>query len=95
MTRILQPILPVFFTIQFAFLYSGYRNEVGVKDVANGAGLALFGSLLLLGFAAVAADAGLLLAFGFESASALFEALSTGGFLDAAQTFGAEVSDIL
>jgi len=26
-TRMLQPILPIFFAIQFAFLYDGYRNE--------------------------------------------------------------------
>merc|ERR1719486_995581 len=33
-TRMLQPVLPVFFQIQFAFLYSGYKNEAGVKSVA-------------------------------------------------------------
>jgi len=94
-TRILQPILPIFFKVQFAFLYSGYRNEVGSKDVGAAIGLAAFGSILLLGFAAVAADAGLLLAFGFESASALFEALSSGGLLETAQSALTEVSDIL
>jgi zeaxanthin epoxidase len=81
-TRLLQPILPVFFTVQFAFLYDGYRNEVGAKDVASGAALALLGSVLLVAFAAVAADAGLLVAFGVESASVLVEAITSGGFFD-------------
>jgi len=75
-TRLLQPILPIFFAVQFNFLYDGYRNELGFKDVGNALGIAFFGSVLLLFFAAVAADAGLLLAFGLESASGLFE--STG-----------------
>ena len=26
-TRLLQPILPIFFSVQFNFLYSGWRNE--------------------------------------------------------------------
>ena len=26
-TKLLQPVLPLFFSIQFNFLYSGYRNE--------------------------------------------------------------------
>jgi len=26
-TRLLQPVLPVFFSVQFNFLYSGWRNE--------------------------------------------------------------------
>merc|ERR1719152_699921 len=26
-TRMLQPILPIFFAVQFNFLYDGYRNE--------------------------------------------------------------------
>lgn len=75
-TRLLQPILPIFFAVQFNFLYSGYRNELGFNDVGNSLGIAFFGSIFLLFFAAVAADAGLLLAFGLESASSVFE--STG-----------------
>jgi len=32
-TRLLQPILPIFFSVQFAFLYEGYRNEWSAKDL--------------------------------------------------------------
>eukprot|EP00620_Florenciella_sp_RCC1587_P016849 CAMPEP_0182559554 /NCGR_PEP_ID=MMETSP1324-20130603/2631_1 /TAXON_ID=236786 /ORGANISM="Florenciella sp., Strain RCC1587" /LENGTH=556 /DNA_ID=CAMNT_0024771825 /DNA_START=93 /DNA_END=1763 /DNA_ORIENTATION=+ len=84
-TRMLQPILPVFFKIQFAFLYTGYRNEAGVKDVATGLGLLVVGGGVLLAFAAVAADAGLLLAFGVESAAGLLEG---GGILETLQGVG-------
>jgi zeaxanthin epoxidase len=31
-TRMLQPVLPVFFSVQFNFLYSGYRNERGALE---------------------------------------------------------------
>merc|ERR1719247_560780 len=51
-TRILQPILPVFFTIQFAFLYDGWRNRFSLEQVKLGLGIFTFGLLLLLGFAA-------------------------------------------
>jgi len=98
-TRLLQPILPVFFTVQFAFLYDGYRNEVGSKQVVAGLGLAFFGSVLLLGFAAVAADAGLLVAFGFESASVLLEAIGSGagfdGFVETIQGILPQVDGLL
>ena len=29
-TRMLQPILPIFFAVQFNFLYDGYKNEFGL-----------------------------------------------------------------
>jgi len=84
-TRMLQPVLPVFFWVQFTFLYDGYRNEVGTKQLASGAGIAVIGSLLLLGFAAVAADAGLLLAFGVESAAALLDGFGVDAILETVQ----------
>jgi hypothetical protein len=68
--------LPIFFKVQFNFLYSGYRNEVGFNDVVGGSAIALTGGIVLLAFGAVAADAGLLVAFGIETAAGLFE--STG-----------------
>lgn len=82
-TRLLQPVLPVFFAVQFAFLYSGYKNEAGVNDLKNGLGLLFTGGVLLLAFAAVAADAGLLVAFGIETASGMFEG---GGLIEALQS---------
>merc|ERR1719313_2187077 len=38
-TRMLQPILPVFFTVQFAFLYDGWRNEFSLEQVKIGLGI--------------------------------------------------------
>jgi len=37
-TKVLQPILPLFFKIQFDFLYEGYRNESAL-DLKSGLGL--------------------------------------------------------
>jgi len=84
-TRLLQPILPVFFWVQFTFLYDGYKNEVGTKQVASGLGIAAVGSLFLLAFAAVAADAGLLIAFGVESAAALLDGFGVDAVLETIQ----------
>ena len=35
-TRLLQPILPVFFAVQFAFLYDGWRNEFSLEQLKIG-----------------------------------------------------------
>jgi len=43
----MQPILPIFFNIQFNFLYEGYRNDFAV-DLKAGLGLLTVGGLLLL-----------------------------------------------
>ena len=51
-TRLLQPILPVFFAIQFAFLYDGWRNRFSLEQVYIGGAIAAFGLLLLAAFAA-------------------------------------------
>jgi zeaxanthin epoxidase len=59
-TSILRPILPIFFAIQFAFLYDGWRNESKL-DTKNAAGLALFGGLILFLAAGSVGEAGLLL----------------------------------
>lgn len=82
MTRLLQPILPVFFAVQFSFLYTGWKNELGVRDTANGAAILGFGGVVLVAFAAVAADAGLLLAFGLESAASVVEAVGGSGAVE-------------
>jgi len=44
-TRLLQPVLPVFFWIQFNFLYDGWENK-GI-DVVSGLGLLVFGGLIV------------------------------------------------
>merc|ERR1719491_2581396 len=46
-TKVLQPILPLFFKIQFDFLYEGYRNESAL-DLKSGLGLFFIGGTILL-----------------------------------------------
>lgn len=46
-TRLLQPILPIFFNLQFNFLYEGWRNEFAF-DPKAGLGLLFIGSAILL-----------------------------------------------
>merc|ERR1712072_1613245 len=68
-TKIMQPILPIFFTVQFAFLYDGYKNKKAV-DLAAGLGLFAVGSVLLILGGSIAGEtsflAGLGLGLGFE-----------------------------
>jgi len=66
-TRLLQPILPIFFKIQFAFLYDGWRNEFSVEDLKLGAGILSFGLLVLAAFAITAGSEVALLGAGAES----------------------------
>merc|ERR1719183_3442630 len=53
-TRLLQPILPIFFSIQFAFLYDGWENKFSLKQLQIGLSIFAFGSLFLIAFAATA-----------------------------------------
>merc|ERR1739842_7401 len=46
-TRMLQPILPVFFWVQFNFLYDGYENEGLGIDLVSGLLLTLIGGLIV------------------------------------------------
>lgn len=64
-TKMMQPILPVFFSIQFNFLYEGYRNE-GAVDVKAGLGLLFFGGLILLLGAGSFGEVGILGSLGLE-----------------------------
>jgi len=45
-TKMLQPILPIFFLIQFNFLYEGWRNEVAI-DVKATVGFLFIGGIIL------------------------------------------------
>ena len=65
-TSILQPILPLFFIIQFNFLYDGYRNEKGI-DLKAALGFAVFGSIILLIAAGLAEEFGVAGAIGLEA----------------------------
>jgi zeaxanthin epoxidase len=48
-TKMLQPILPVFFTVQFNFLYEGWKNEIAIDVVASLGIVLIGGTILLLG----------------------------------------------
>jgi len=78
-TKILQPILPIFFSIQFNFLYEGWRNEVAVDIGAAFAFLVVGGLILFLG-AGTVGEAGLGLGLGIEGLFGTegFEALFAG-----------------
>jgi len=65
-TRLLQPILPVFFWVQFEFLYEGWRNEFAF-DLKNGLILGGIGFFLLAVGAGAVGDLAILLPFGLES----------------------------
>merc|ERR1740138_436942 len=65
-TRILQPILPVFFAVQFNFLYDGYKNEFGI-DVISALGFVTIGGIILLLSAGVVGEAGIAASIGFEA----------------------------
>jgi zeaxanthin epoxidase len=80
-TKILQPILPLFFIIQFNFLYEGWRNKTAI-DLGAALGLATIGSLMLLLCAASVGEAGILASIGLEAFIGVegaidFEAIST------------------
>jgi zeaxanthin epoxidase len=65
-TKLLQPILPIFFLIQFNFLYDGWRNEKGV-DLKAAVGFSLVGGLILLIAAGLAEEFGIGLGLGIEA----------------------------
>jgi len=82
-TSLLQPVLPLFFNVQFNFLYSGWRNDARIDLKAAVAFLLLGGLILTLG-AGLTGEAGLGLGLGLET---LFE----GG---AVETLLGSITDI-
>jgi len=80
-TRILQPILPVFFAIQFAFLYDGWDNKWSPGQLKIALGLTAFGLLVLGLFAATAGTEVALLGVGVEALVGIeaVEAVTVGG----------------
>jgi len=66
-TRMLQPILPIFFAVQFAFLYDGWDNKWSPSQLKIGGGIALGGLLLLALFAATAGAEVAALGVGLEA----------------------------
>ena len=65
-TKMLQPILPLFFIVQFNFLYDGYHNRKAV-DVPAALGFTLLGGILLLVLGFELAEAGIGLGIGAEA----------------------------
>jgi len=63
----LQPILPIFFSIQFAFLYDGWENKFSLNQVKTGLAIGAFGVLTLLAFAATAGTEVAFLGLGTEA----------------------------
>ena len=80
-TRILQPILPVFFAVQFAFLYDGWDNKWSPSQLKIGAGLLVGGLTVLALFAATAGTEVAFLGAGVEALVGIeaVEAVSVGG----------------
>ena len=65
-TKLLQPILPLFFTVQFNFLYDGWRNEVAV-DFGAALGFLVFGGAILLLGGGALGEAGGVGLFGLDA----------------------------
>ncbi|GKY94469.1 hypothetical protein MPSEU_000412800 [Mayamaea pseudoterrestris] len=69
-TKLLQPILPIFFKVQFNFLYDGWENETAF-DLKAGLGFLTIGGFIALLLGGSLGEAGLIAGFG---ADALFGA---------------------
>merc|ERR1711935_1297485 len=65
-TRMLQPILPIFFKVQFNFLYDGWKNEFGIDFIAAISFVVIGGGILLLS-AGVVGEAGIAASIGVEA----------------------------
>ena len=65
-TKLLQPVLPIFFSVQFNFLYNGQKNEAGI-DVAAAFGFLIIGGFVLLLGAGSTGEAGAGLGFGLDA----------------------------
>jgi zeaxanthin epoxidase len=65
-TKVLQPILPIFFTVQFNFLYDGFRNEFPI-DLGAAIGFLVIGGFILLVSAGTVGEAGIAASLGLEA----------------------------
>ena len=63
-TKMLQPILPIFFLVQFNFLYEGWKNELAI-DLKATFGFLLFGGIILALLGGSAGEFGVFL-FGLD-----------------------------
>jgi len=85
-TRMLQPILPIFFKVQFNFLYDGWKNEFAIDFLAAISFLTVGGVILLL-------SAGILGEAGFAAGLGLEVFIGAEGIIDieAINTFFQEI----
>lgn len=90
-TRVLQPVLPVFFKVQFNFLYNDWRNKFAI-DLGATVGILLIGGLFLVAYAAVAGDVGILAALGLEG---VLGSAESGGVVEAIQAVAPEIDSLL
>jgi zeaxanthin epoxidase len=65
-TKMLQPILPIFFSVQFNFLYDGYKNEGGI-DFKAAVGFLTIGGVIALLTAGTLGEAGLGVGLGLDA----------------------------
>ena len=65
-TKMLQPILPLFFSIQFNYLYDGWKNESSV-DVPSAIGFSIVGGAVVLLLLGSVLEAGVGLGIGLEA----------------------------
>ena len=79
-TRMLQPVLPVFFTVQFNFLYEGWENKFSLEQVKIGLGLITLGVAFLAAFALTAGTEVAFLGAGVESLIGFEAAEGLGAF---------------
>lgn len=75
-TKMLQPILPIFFVVQFNFLYDGYKNKNPI-DLKAALGFTVLGGVVLALLSFELAEAGIGLGLGAEAL------MGTEGALDA------------
>jgi zeaxanthin epoxidase len=85
-TKMLQPILPIFFMVQFNFLYEGYRNRNAI-DVPAAIGFTVLGGLVLLLLSFNLAEAGLGVTLGAEALFGAEGALDADAAISALQDF--------
>ena len=79
-SRMLQPVLPVFFTVQFNFLYEGWENKFSLEQVKIGLGLITLGVAFLAAFALTAGTEVAFLGAGVESLIGFEAAEGLGAF---------------
>jgi zeaxanthin epoxidase len=85
-TKLLQPILPIFFMVQFNFLYDGYQNKRQI-DVPATLGFTLLGGLLLLVLSFELAEVGVGLGLGAEALLGAEGALDADAIVTAVKDF--------